>query len=429
MKAAYAIFALILVLLPLSILAPEIDSDKKELSDFHPENRGWPRKGENTYAIPRDKNGRPGLELLQGNPGDFAYGDENAVSVGTVAPGDTITVRGRLFGWYDGADADTWYTLAEVPIYIFWNTNITSSGWVNDPPYNGITIESGTTHIASDQTNGTSRPNSDGEVWTENGYTYEESGYFEATFDVPDFDDIDYNIQVGNNTISAWFLGNVQHKWPPVESGTTWVDVVGAVELGETPADENVAPGNSATFTYRTTLEGTSTGVYNTSIEFDWISTAPSGTTITAPGYNASGGNVWRTNSTGHVTFQVDTATETPFGTYALNATMVELDPDDDILYDISTDNYNHSPDLIVQNLFADAIVEVTAQPTPIQAGYFTVVTVETKFQGNSTAIGGVPVNITVTPSVGSFSEHFNDSYIIDPGNHPSPKAGWYLTN
>ncbi|MFW9915362.1 MAG: hypothetical protein ACFFGZ_07090 [Candidatus Thorarchaeota archaeon] len=416
MKAAVAVFTLILVLLPVSILIPLINNDDTDLTDSYPRNFNVPWKGDPPYANSKDKSGLLALDNDQ-----LAEEGDPAPGYGSVSPGDTITIKGRLFGWADG----DFYTLAEVSIYIFWNTNVTvPDPWVNSPPYNGLTIDSGTTHIASVQTNGTATPGSGGEVDT--AITpYTEAGYFEATFQVPALDDSQYNVQVGNNSILAYFMGSQYHYWH-VHAGHTWVDLIGAAELGETAADASVSPGGSATFDYRVTLEGTTTAVSNASVRFNFQGTAPFGTTISST-YASSGGNIWRTDSNGYISFQVDTEIETPFGAHTLNATIVELDPDD--IYSISSTNNQSTPILTVQNLFADAIVEVTAQPTPIQAGFFTIVTVETKFQGNGTAIGGVPVNITVTPSVGSLVEHFNDSYIINPGNHLSPKPGWYLTN
>ncbi|MHA2272926.1 MAG: hypothetical protein ACXACI_13755 [Candidatus Hodarchaeales archaeon] len=177
MKAAHAIFAFILVLFPLGVLAPIIGNEKMDLPDLHPQNFNMPRKGAVTYANPRDPQGRPGLELLQGGPGDLAYGDESAVSPGTVSPGASVTISGRVGGW-DVND----FTLAEVTVYIFWNTNITTpSSWVNSPPYNGITIENGTAAVTSNQTNGTAEPASGGIPLN---YDYTEAGFFEATFNI-----------------------------------------------------------------------------------------------------------------------------------------------------------------------------------------------------------------------------------------------------
>ncbi|MHA2367383.1 MAG: beta strand repeat-containing protein [Candidatus Hodarchaeales archaeon] len=426
MKAAHAIFAFILVLFPLGVLAPIIGNEKMDLPDLHPQNFNMPRKGAVTYANPRDPQGRPGLELLQGGPGDLAYGDESAVSPGTVSPGASVTISGRVGGW-DVND----FTLAEVTVYIFWNTNITTpSSWVNSPPYNGITIENGTAAVTSNQTNGTAEPASGGIPLN---YDYTEAGFFEATFNVPDLGDSQYNTQIGNNTITAYFLGNSYqtYYW---EVGETWVNVIGSVELGTTAADASMDPGSSTTFSYRATLQGTTTGVSNASIKFDWISTTPTkvtgNTTITAPGFNASGNNVWRTDPNGDITFQVAShSIEIPFGTYTLNATIVALDEDDE--YTISTTNNNSMPTLTFNNLFTKAEVTISAQPTQIRSGYSTIVTVQTKYtsQYGGAAITGIPVNITILATSTVPRENFTYT-LIDNGNLPLPGSpGWYRTN
>lgn len=412
MKAAYAVFALILVLVPLGLLAPEIDHDKEDLADFHPRNLGLPRKGEVTYANPQDLHGRPGLKLLQGDPGDLAYGSESATSLGTISPGDSITIEGRLNGWDENE-----FTLAEIPIYIFWNTNITTpASWVSSPPYNGITIENGTAAVASGTTNGTAVPDSGG---IPVNYAYTGTGYFSVTFTVPDFDDPDFNVQIGNNTIIAYFLGNDKqlYYW---EAGRTWAEVSGSVELGTTPNNATINPGDSVTFQYRATLESSTIGANYTTITFTWSGTTPNGTSINSTSS--------QTDSEGYVTFQVDTTlADTQFGTFTLLAIITALEPGS--AFSISATNYNHTPTLMVQNLFADAIVEVSAQPTSIKSSFSTTVKIETKFQTNGTLIGGVPVNFTVTPSPSAIMNKMTISLINQSNyrflNHPF----WVMTN